>query len=508
MLGAVKVKRTSDAFRFCVLKSGVTVVTRLDFAHDKSAQGRWRLSRIGFVAAALITELLAIVGLSLLTGVIYHFYAYGGIGMLDLYARLGFLAALLYTLPFLFRNEYQFNDYLEQRKPLGRVTWIWGFTFACLAVIGFMTKTTEAYSRGWVATFFVLGPPVLMLVSSFIRGVLKRLIDVGRVEPRRLMLVGDSTELERFEQQLQGNASAVRVVATVALPYRGMSEDDTETLTELQASFDDAVARARLMRVDDVIVFSEWSNRAFAERAIAAFSILPAALHLGASDLIGKFRKAQVWRFADMTTVSLTVPPLTAAEAFVKRVLDLVVTSLALLLLSPVMLVVAALIRWDSDGPILFRQRRRGFNHQKFKILKFRTMTTLDDGETIVQARSGDERVTRVGGFLRRWNLDELPQLINVLKGEMSLVGPRPHAVAHDKLYERRFDTYARRLNMRPGITGWAQVQGYRGATETDHAMQRRLDHDLYYIDNWSLWLDLYVLVLTVLSPKAYHNAH
>lgn len=484
------------------------MVTRLDIAQNKLPKERWRLGRVGFAVAALTTELLAVVALSVLTGAIYHLYAYGGMGMLDLYARFGFLAAFLYTLPFLFRNEYQFNDYLEDRKSLGRITRVWGFIFACLAVVGFLTKTTDAYSRGWVALFFVSGPLVLTFVSAAIRRALRKLIDVGRIEPRRLMLVGDSTELERFEQQMQGNASAVRIVASVGLPFRGMSETDTDALNELQASFDDAVVRARQMHVDDVIVFSEWSNHAFAERAIAAFSILPAALHLGASDLIGGFRKAQISRFADMTTLSLTVPPLTAAEAFLKRIFDIIVTSVALILLSPVMLLIAALIKWDSDGPILFRQRRRGFNHQEFKILKFRTMTTLDDGETIVQAQSSDERVTRLGRYLRRWNLDELPQLMNVLKGEMSLVGPRPHAVAHDKLYEKRLLTYPRRLNMCPGITGWAQVHGFRGATETDDDMQRRLDHDLYYIDNWSLWLDLYVLALTVLSPKAYRNAN
>lgn len=484
------------------------MVTRLDIAHDALSKRRWRIGRIGFAAAALSTELLAIVGLSVLTGAIYHYHAYGDVGMIDLYARLGFLAALLYTLPFLFRNEYQFNDYLEARKSLGRVTWIWGFTFACLALIGFMTKTTETHSRGWVALFFISGPLVLMLVSAIIRHILMRLIDVGRVEPRRLMLVGDSMDLERFEQHMWGNASAVRVVATVALPFRGKSEGDTAALNDLQSSFDEAVARARAMRVDDVVIFSEWSNPEFSERAIAAFSVVPAAIHLGASELIGRFRKAKIWHFDDMTTLSLTVPPLSTAEVFLKRAFDLVVTSVAVILLAPVMSIVAALIWWQGDGPILFRQRRRGFNHEEFKILKFRTMTTLDDGETIVQARSGDERVTRVGRFLRRWNLDELPQLFNVLKGEMSLVGPRPHAVAHDNFYEKRLLTYPRRLNMRPGITGWAQVQGYRGATETDEAMQRRLEHDLYYIDNWSLWLDIYVLVLTVFSPKAYRNAN
>lgn len=483
------------------------MVSRFDTGQEQFARQRWQLGRVGFAGIALGVESLAVIGLSVLTGALYHLYAYGGVGMIDLYARLGFLAAFVYTLPFLFRNEYQFQDYLEARKSLGRIIWIWGVTFAFLAVVGFLTKTTDTYSRGWVAIFFLSGPLVLSLIASVLQLLLQRLIDVGRVMPRRLMLVGDSTELEQFEQQMRGNENAVRVVATIALPFRGMRNADAKTLQDMQTSFETAVSRARAMRIDDVIIFSEWSNHAFTERAISAFSVLPASIHIGASDLIGRFRKATVWRFGDVTTVSLTVPPLTAGEAVFKRLFDVVVSATALVLLAPVMAVVSTLIKWDSAGPVFFHQRRRGFNHEEFKILKFRTMTTLDDGESIVQAQSGDRRLTRIGRYLRRWNLDELPQLVNVLMGEMSLVGPRPHAVAHDKLYEKRLLTYPRRLNMRPGITGWAQVHGLRGPTDTDAAMQTRLDHDLYYIDNWSIWLDIYILWLTVFSPKAYRNA-
>ncbi|MCH9764614.1 MAG: exopolysaccharide biosynthesis polyprenyl glycosylphosphotransferase [Alphaproteobacteria bacterium] len=486
------------------------MVSRFDVAQSELAANHtgWRLGRVGFAIGALAIELFAILGWSIVSGAGYHVYAYGDVGMIDVYARLGFLTAFLYTLPFLFRDEYQFHDYLDGKRSPGRIVWIWGFAFACLGVIGFMTKTTEAYSRGWLAIFFVTGPLVVMFVAGFIQNVLRRLIELGRVEPRRLMLVGDSTEVDRFEQQLMGNTGATRIVASVIVPVTGGDGENTEGFADLQDRLRDAVARARLLHVNDVIVFSERANRQFTDHAIAAFSVLPAALHLGAGDLIGRFRKAEIWRFGDVTTLSLTVPPLTAAEAVIKRTFDLAVSLLALCLLAPLMLTIAVLIKLDSHGPIFFRQRRRGFNHEEFKIVKFRTMSTLDDGDEIVQARSDDERFTRVGQYLRRWNLDELPQLLNVVRGEMSLVGPRPHAVAHDVLYEARLRTYPRRLNMRPGITGWAQVHGFRGATNTDDAMQQRLDYDLYYIDNWSVWLDLYVIALTFVSWKAYRNAH
>ncbi|HEX4892386.1 MAG TPA: sugar transferase, partial [Hyphomicrobiaceae bacterium] len=151
-------------------------------------------------------------------------------------------------------------------------------------------------------------------------------------------------------------------------------------------------------------------------------------------------------------------------------------------------------------------QRRRGYNQYEFRIVKFRTMTTLDDGDIVRQARRNDPRITRVGAFLRRYNLDELPQLWNVLKGEMSIVGPRPHAVAHDREFERRIMRYPRRLNVKPGITGWAQVHGYRGETDTEEKLQRRVEYDLHYIDHWSIWLDLYIVALT-LSRRAFTNA-
>jgi exopolysaccharide biosynthesis polyprenyl glycosylphosphotransferase len=183
-----------------------------------------------------------------------------------------------------------------------------------------------------------------------------------------------------------------------------------------------------------------------------------------------------------------------------KRLLDVAIATGVLVTLSPLLAIVALLVLFDTGWPLFFRQRRYGFNQQEFRIIKFRTMTTLDDGPVVPQARPNDPRITRLGRFLRKWNIDELPQLINVLKGDMSLVGPRPHALSHNREYEQKIALYARRHNVLPGITGWAQVNGFRGETDTEEKMRRRVDHDLYYIDNWSLWLDLRILLLTLFS--------
>ena len=191
-----------------------------------------------------------------------------------------------------------------------------------------------------------------------------------------------------------------------------------------------------------------------------------------------------------------------------KRVLDFVLAFILLTALAPLLALVAVAIRLDSPGPVLFRQTRLGINGRPFNILKFRTMTVLENGHRIVQARSNDPRVTRVGRFLRKTSIDELPQLTNVLKGEMSLAGPRPHARAHDEYYAAQIDNYVRRQAMKPGITGWAQVNGFRGETPTLDCMRRRVDCDLWYVDHFNIALDLEIFVRTVFQILRQRNVH
>ena len=205
----------------------------------------------------------------------------------------------------------------------------------------------------------------------------------------------------------------------------------------------------------------------------------------------------------------MTRRPLGVLQQIEKRVFDVGVAALAVILLSPLFAVVALLIRLDGPGPVLFRQKRYGLNQEPFRIFKFRTMRTMEDGAVVRQAtkrrRAGDRGSARI---LRRLSIDELPQLLNVLIGDMSIVGPRPHALAHDQLYVEKLARYARRHNVKPGITGWAQVHGHRGEIADDSAMLARLEHDLYYIDNWSLWLDVKIMFMTVFSRRAHANAY
>jgi putative colanic acid biosynthesis UDP-glucose lipid carrier transferase len=197
-----------------------------------------------------------------------------------------------------------------------------------------------------------------------------------------------------------------------------------------------------------------------------------------------------------------------AGGGWIKRLEDLVLGTLILAAISLPFVFIALAVKLTSPGPVLFRQRRHGLHGKEIRVLKFRTMRVCEDGDHVPQARRDDDRITRVGRLLRRTSLDELPQFLQVLTGEMSIVGPRPHAVAHSEHYRTLIHGYALRHQVKPGITGWAQVNGWRGETPDLRRMQARIEHDLAYIRHWSLRWDLQIILLTLLSPKTHHNAH
>ncbi len=237
--------------------------------------------------------------------------------------------------------------------------------------------------------------------------------------------------------------------ALIPVPHPSRRFDEMDAGIGSDSAIDATIADARGLCVEDVTI----AGTEFLRRAVNASSAGPIGTSLSAAGFGGRFREVRITRFARTATLSSTRAPLGPFEALTKRWFDVTASAVALALVSPLFAAVALLIKFDSRGPVFFRQRRRGYNTEEFRIWKFRTMTTLDDGDVVVQATESDRRITVVGSFLRRTSLDELPQLINVIKGEMSLVGPRPHAVAHDVFFERRIDLYPRRLHVKPGIT-------------------------------------------------------
>jgi exopolysaccharide biosynthesis polyprenyl glycosylphosphotransferase len=213
-------------------------------------------------------------------------------------------------------------------------------------------------------------------------------------------------------------------------------------------------------------------------------------------------------RYTARAKASLDNGRLSARGVLIKSAMDYLFGAIALAIFAPAMAVIALAIKLDSRGPVFFVQRRHGLNHKIIRVFKFRTMTVAQDGPVVIQAVRGDKRITRVGRFLRRTSLDELPQLLNVLRGELSLVGPRPHAVAHNDYYAGILTGYTSRHNVKPGITGLAQVQGCRGETRTPDEMRKRVDFDLHYIRHWSAWLDVKILAMTLIVPFHSPNAH
>jgi Undecaprenyl-phosphate glucose phosphotransferase len=407
---------------------------------------------------------------------------------------------MFFVVPNIMRGEYNIGSYLDFSGHMARSFQLWNIAFVAVIVLGFMTKTSMSFSRGTVVLFYAGG----FMALSASRYLLVRLVQIGSktgtVAARRIFLVGYEEEVMNFATRHQPWNLGMEIVGVQIVPR----DSDPAIVNNALA---EAVQRARITAPDDVFVLISWDQKGLIDRTIDRFVTIPASIHLGADPLFDRFHDLRMSRIGTVASVQVIRRPMSYVDVAMKRAFDVVASLFALVLLSPLLIGAAIAVKLDSRGPIFFLQRRFGFNQQPFRIVKFRTMLTMDDGENVQQAAKNDPRITRVGRHLRRWNIDELPQLLNVLRGEMSLVGPRPHALAHDIAYERRIALYARRHNVKPGITGLAQVNGFRGETSTDEKMQGRVDFDLNYIDNWSMWLDLKIIVQTILSPKAYRNA-
>jgi Undecaprenyl-phosphate glucose phosphotransferase len=268
------------------------------------------------------------------------------------------------------------------------------------------------------------------------------------------------------------------------------------------------IDECRRLKPDDILILAKQDYVSRLNGLAYSMSEVPAGLHVVLVEAAACLASARIVEFGNTVTMQVLRPPLSPFQQVAKRACDIIVAATALVILAPLLTLVAIAIKLDTSGPVLFRQTRHGYNNETIKVFKFRTMTRIEDGDSFVQAVRNDSRVTRVGTILRRTNIDELPQLINVLRGEMSVVGPRPHATAHNKMFEGKISSFSRRHVVKPGITGWAQVNGYRGATQTLEQMRQRVEHDLYYIDNWSFWLDLRIIIMTLFSKSAYTNAY
>jgi Undecaprenyl-phosphate glucose phosphotransferase len=418
------------------------------------------------------------------------------------------LSATVFVTANLFRGEYRLPNFFVFKPHLRRSIRLWNVTFVCLMALGFMEQITAVYSRGWMLLFYGLTICALLALRyTYVRmSVLGS--RSGLISAQRIFLVGAGRNIEDFVTRYHPRTFGINIVGCHFLtPVEAQAPHSTREQT-LARDLDQVVAGARALQPEAIVLVMPWHDTDTIDRCADTLRKLPTELHLGPEHILDRFEQVELVKIGPISSLQLRRMPLSRVELLEKRALDLLLASAGLLALTPMLIATAVLIKLDSRGPVFFLQRRFGFNQKPFQIIKFRSMRTYEDGPEIRQARKDDPRVTRIGRWLRRWNVDEVPQLLNVIKGEMSLVGPRPHALSHDREFEQRISSYARRHNVKPGITGWAQIHGLRGETDTDDKMRARVEHDLYYIDNWSVWLDLQILVRTVISPASYRNAY
>lgn len=370
---------------------------------------------------------------------------------------------------------------------------------SAFAVVGllFLLKAGPDYSRGSVLIFALLAPIFIFAERALLASALARAIDADVVRGKRVVMIGDRSELDRLTSK-EIFHFGLDELGRFAL---SLPAGDDELTPADKAVVLEAMQFGRKHKTTEYALIMPWSRDRTLSEVVELLRSSPRAIRLypdhKTRDILLQKRESD---FDPYLSVEVRPEPLTRLERSAKRAFDIVVSLCALILLSPVLAVAALLIKLDSPGPVIFRQTRWGFDDREFKIWKFRTMTVMEDGDKIVQARRQDSRVTAVGRILRRTSIDELPQLINVLRGEMSIVGPRPHAVAHDVEYGELIAEYALRRHVKPGLTGLAQVHGFRGETRTPKHMEMRVQKDLWYISNWSFWLDIRIVLQTVVA--------
>jgi Undecaprenyl-phosphate glucose phosphotransferase len=379
-----------------------------------------------------------------------------------------------------------------------------------LTGLAFSFKISDQFSRIWLTVTVAASAALIWALRGVAAALIRRAAKTG-VLTRTVAVIGAGGQAERLLARL-ANAEAPWTRVTGVFDDRSTRIAADVGGVPLRGTMDDLIAAIRRHEIDDVVITLPWSAEDRIVSIIARLRMLPVHLYLG-DDLIGYHVGIRHRAFAAGVSIHEVVrAPLAGWNGFVKALEDKVLVFLALLFFIPLMGLIAAAIKLDSRGPVLFRQMRHGFNNELIEVFKFRTMhhTMRDEnGETLT--KKGDLRVTRVGRILRCTSLDELPQLFNVWNGTMSMVGPRPHptrAKAGQRLYDEVVLEYAARHRVKPGITGWAQVNGWRGDTDSEEKIERRVEHDLYYIENWSLWLDVRILFATILLGWVHKNAY
>jgi Undecaprenyl-phosphate glucose phosphotransferase len=383
----------------------------------------------------------------------------------------------------------------QARSVLGA----WCGAFLILASGVFSWGVSRDLSRGDVLLFWAIGLVALLGHRAAWRIALPRALESGALRGRTIVSL---TWVEAVPPQFTDNLTrhGYRSVAHFHVPP---DESHADVVV------DNIISICRTSDVEEIMLFVDPERMSNVQWVARRLRVLPLPVTLAPFGALAQLFQRSRHDIGDTVAIELQRAALSPAEQAVKRGVDIIVSLVGLICFSPILLAAAIAIRLESPGPALFRQTRHGFNGRPFGMYKLRSMTVMENGDVVLrQAQKRDERITRIGRWLRRLSIDELPQLINVLIGEMSIVGPRPHASAHERYFTSAVEKYAFRHHVKSGITGWAQVCGARGETDTLDKVRRRVELDLWYINNWSIWLDFSIMVRTVFVVLSGENAH
>ena len=379
-------------------------------------------------------------------------------------------------------------------------TWTAALSITLLAA--FLFGRAGDLSRVSLTSAYLVGVPLTYGLKAGLRQMLSNRLRAGGLHFATLALIGDRTSIARFLSNGDLDRQGHRLTDTLYLEHArtGMGALKPDVIS--------AFAAKSVERGTDQIVFVGAIDLDELDVIINELKRYSLNLLYAPASQTRRLKLLDVVAIGPNNAVRFVRAPMSDTAVLLKRMVDVVLSALALLLLAPVMALAALAVKLETPGPIIFKQARRGFNGQSFMIWKFRSMTVTESGYGMVQATRNDRRVTRVGRILRASSIDELPQLVNVLMGQMSLVGPRPHAISHDESLSRQLADYAHRQRIKPGITGWAQVSGFRGETVNARQIEGRVAHDIYYIDHWSIYLDLWIMLRTVIAVAVQRDAY
>jgi Undecaprenyl-phosphate glucose phosphotransferase len=474
----------------------------IDEKPDVLAPVYFRRGRIPLpVACGLYAGLEALVILFVATGIgiVYHALAFPTVTPWSVHIQLATFIAFLVVAASFLQGTYR-SDQIEvigdhpDRLALSVI-----FGLAALILLLFAAKKSIHFSR---MVIFISGGAlffVLLALRGWVARILPLLVRRNVVSLPKILLVGSRSLMIQFLDV----RSPARAHGVVGVHEISASPGDAHFEAEIGAVRE----IAQRLDVGSVVLCLPWTERSTVQACAEHLAVLPCALYLSIDPQL--FKVGGLPEPADPSSLGHLIlrRPMTPVQRAVKRCFDVVAAGAGLIVLAPVLAAIAIAIKLDSPGPVLFRQLRHGYNRSLFRVYKFRTMTAKSSSEGFRQATRHDARITRVGAFLRRTSLDELPQLFNVLGGTMSLVGPRPHVVELDEQFTPLVQHYATRHKIKPGITGWAQVKGHRGETRSTANMQDRISHDLYYLNHWSFWLDIKILLMTLTTIASQRNA-